>query len=228
MIQNKHFSHIHLMGDWRYVNTLTNPADMASRGLKTEVFLRTEIWLSGPAYLLHPEQDWPASPDCLGEILPGDPEVKVSIAVNALHSSEDMDATTHLTHHFSSWTHLKRAVAWFIRLKNLLLSQRRKWSDTAPTQSDSREQQRPLSERKDGDVKDRALRGLLTLDELIKAEKEIIRFCQRMSYQDKLYSLRGGRSVKRNSHIFKLSPVLEDGILRVGGQLSRAALPEEA
>lgn len=34
--------------------------------------------------------------------------------------------------------------------------------------------------------------------------------------------------MKRTSHIYKLNPVLEDGVLRVGGRLSRAAMPEEA
>ena len=37
-----------------------------------------------------------------------------------------------------------------------------------------------------GDFKDLALRDLLTVDGLLKAEKEIIRFCQRMSYPDEL------------------------------------------
>lgn len=34
--------------------------------------------------------------------------------------------------------------------------------------------------------------------------------------------------MKKSSQIFKLSPILKDGILRVGGRLSRAALPDEA
>ncbi|KAE8288330.1 hypothetical protein D5F01_LYC12196 [Larimichthys crocea] len=42
-----------------------------------DVFLRSETWLSGPAYLLHPERDWPVSPDCLGKLQPSDPEVKL-------------------------------------------------------------------------------------------------------------------------------------------------------
>lgn len=44
---------------WRYVNTSSNPADVASRGLKVDVkivdvFLKNETWLSGPTYVLHP------------------------------------------------------------------------------------------------------------------------------------------------------------------------------
>ena len=131
---------------WKYVNTQSNPADGASRGLKADVFLRSETWLSGPAYLLHHEEDWPVNPDCLDELLPDDPEVKVT--VNAVQTSEDVDAATQLIHHFSSWTRLRRAVAWVIRLKNLLwsLSQRRKWSDTAYNQSDPGEQRGSSSE----------------------------------------------------------------------------------
>ncbi len=71
-----------------------------------------------------------------------------------------------------------------------------------------------------------AVGGLLTVEELSNAEKEIIKFCQRKRFPDELSCLQNGRSVKRNSHIFRISPVIEDGILRVGGRLSRAALPE--
>lgn len=93
---------------------------MASRGLKTDAFLKSETWLSGPAYLLHPEQDWPVSPGCLAELMSNDPQVKVRVAVNVVQTSEDVDATTQLIHHSSSWTRLRRAVVWVIRLKNLL------------------------------------------------------------------------------------------------------------
>lgn len=37
----------------------------------------------------------------------------------------------------------------------------------------------------------------------------------------------GASSVKKSSDIYKLDPVLKDGLLRIGGRLSRAALPEE-
>ncbi len=111
---------------WRYVSTWSNPADAASRGLKADKLLQSEIWLSGSAYLLHPERDWPMSPDCLGNLLPDDQEVKVRVAANAVQSAEDVDTTTRLIHHFSSWARLRRAVAWIIRFKNVLLSLSRK------------------------------------------------------------------------------------------------------
>lgn len=34
--------------------------------------------------------------------------------------------------------------------------------------------------------------------------------------------------MKRTSHIYKLNPVLEGGVLRVGGRLSMASMPKEA
>lgn len=33
--------------------------------------------------------------------------------------------------------------------------------------------------------------------------------------------------MKKNSHIYKLNPILEDGVLRAGGRLSRVVMPEE-
>lgn len=48
------------------------------------------------------------------------------------------------------------------------------------------------------------------------------------AFPDEISSLQKGESVKRNSCLYKLDPMLENGLLRVGGRLSRAAMPEEA
>lgn len=71
-------------------------------------------------------------------------------------------------------------------------------------------------------------KGSLSLKELMQAEVEIIKFCQRRSFQEELAALRMGSMVKRSSHLHKLSPVLQDGVLRVGGRLSRSAMPAQA
>lgn len=76
-------------------------------------------------------------------------------------------------------------------------------------------------------IKEQTARSL-TLEELKTAEMEIVRFCQRKRFPEEFSCLQKGENVKRNSHIHKLNPILEDGILRVGGRLSRSAMPEES
>ncbi len=68
----------------------------------------------------------------------------------------------------------------------------------------------------------------LTPDDLSQAESAIIGFSQYDAFKQEMFSLQSGTSgVKRCSNIYKLDPVLMDGLLRVGGRLSRAAMPEE-
>lgn len=66
----------------------------------------------------------------------------------------------------------------------------------------------------------------LTVEDVAHAEKAIICFVQRQSFQEEIAALSKG-TVKQTSHLIKLDPVVVDGVLRVGGRLSRAALPEE-
>ena len=70
----------------------------------------------------------------------------------------------------------------------------------------------------------------ISLDDLIRAEKAIIMFCQHQSYPEEITKLENsaGKGLNRKSTIYRLDPVLEDGVLRVGGRLRRAAMPEEA
>ena len=46
---------------WRYCPGGRNPADDASRGLEMPKFLQSERWLTGPAFLLQPEEKWPVT-----------------------------------------------------------------------------------------------------------------------------------------------------------------------
>ncbi len=56
----------------------------------------------------------------------------------------------------------------------------------------------------------------------------IIQFCQRQGYLQEITLLQKGmKNVGRSSPIYKLDPVLDNGILRVGGRLSKMAMPTE-
>lgn len=102
---------------WRYVSTLSNPADNASRGLGVKSFLKDEQWMCGQQFLLVEEQ-WPTNPDSSEELSEqDDAEVKMSILANAVSAKEEVDSVLQLTDHTSSWNCLKRVMGWVLRLK---------------------------------------------------------------------------------------------------------------
>lgn len=186
---------------WRYVDTGSNPADAASRGVKVEKFLRDSAWVSAPHFLSQPESEWPANHEADGNIWLNDPEVKNTIAVNTVRTEED--PTSYLVHYFSSWTRLRKSVAWMLRYKRWLLSRCKKREEL---------QTQPH----------------LTVEDLNEAELAIIQFSQKRCFSEEIKSLEKGESVKINSRLRALCPTLEDGILRVGGRLSRSSMPTES
>nr|XP_027235974.1 uncharacterized protein LOC113827275 [Penaeus vannamei] len=66
---------------WRYVDTNSNPADFASRGLDVDTFLKSEMLIRGPRFFHKPESSWPQVPDVKYGSLEDDTEVKVSAIV---------------------------------------------------------------------------------------------------------------------------------------------------
>ncbi len=60
----------------RYVDSASNPADVASRGSAANKFLENKTWTSGPVFLLLPESEWPDNLIDLERLEVSDPEVK--------------------------------------------------------------------------------------------------------------------------------------------------------
>ena len=67
---------------------------------------------------------------------------------------------------------------------------------------------------------------VLTVEDLTTAEMEIIKFCQGETFQEEICLLKKGIGVKKTSHLRKLDPIIENGVLRVEGRLSAAAMAE--
>lgn len=53
-------------------------------------------------------------------------------------------------------------------------------------------------------------------------------YCQLDKFSDEITALKRGTSVEKSSHIYRLDPVLERGLLGVGGRLSKATMPDMA
>lgn len=67
----------------------------------------------------------------------------------------------------------------------------------------------------------------LSVDDLSEAEMSIVRFSQSERFHVEIAALTSGKSkVKKESTIYKLDPIYEGGVLRVGGRLNRSSMPE--
>ncbi|XP_035986832.1 uncharacterized protein LOC118560169 [Fundulus heteroclitus] len=217
------------ISQWRYVNTSNNPADLASRGVKVQSFLKTGVWLCGPDFLCEPEIRWPENPEILESSLVGDPEVRTEL-VNTVQV-EQVSPMEKLIGYFSSWLRLKRAVGWFLKFKTVLVSlvQHRKLLRETLIQSDlNAEQLEKEVQAQMKNVKAQLPKCFLSMEDMVVAESAIICFCQRTRFPEELANLEKGQGVRRTSHLFKLSPFLDGGLIRVGGRLSRASMPVEA
>lgn len=210
------------VSQWRYVNTKENPADLASRGLKVDGLLHGGKWIEGPKFLLKNEQDWPLT--VLDHSLRlDDPEVKKEVVVNAI-IKDSCSPTDRLIAHFSDWHKLKVSVAWLLRfcyvLREKTQGAERKLTAKGPEDKGESKNKEKLAKE------EKPLR--LSLQELTQAELAVIRYCQNQRFQLEIAALSTGKPISKGSEIYKLDPVLDKGLLRVGGRLSKASMPEES
>jgi hypothetical protein len=70
----------------------------------------------------------------------------------------------------------------------------------------------------------------ITVPELRVAEKKILICIQKETFTEELYDLssKSNNCVKKSSSLFKLDPILKDGLIRVGGRLNRAPITQDA
>ncbi|XP_052445519.1 uncharacterized protein LOC127987300 [Carassius gibelio] len=214
---------------WKYVRKTENPADQASRGLKAKSLMQGGTWINGPDFLLDKECDWSEQPLRRKESLQNDPEVKNGATVNMIKVEENMEPIDKLISYYSDWQKLKRAVAWILKVKENLwkLKEERKEisKKIMETEKDPEKQRSKLEQQT---KKFKATKKSVTLDDLVVAESEIIKFSQRQQFGEEIKVLEKGKQLGRSSQLFKLDPILQDGVLRVGGRLNKSAMPENA
>ncbi|XP_030828101.1 uncharacterized protein LOC115919169 [Strongylocentrotus purpuratus] len=185
---------------WRHVSTHANPADDGSRGMPAGKLAR---WLQGPSFLVKEECEWPVSPPSLVKTDTAtldllDPEVKKK----QVFATMSEDILERLMAKYSTWQRLKRGVAWILRYKTYLKLR----------------VSRGIASLKKGD---------LTLEELNAAEREVIKHVQRQAFPIATNDKGNNGRLQQASTLSKLTPVMKDGLLRVGGRLTKAPISDE-
>lgn len=177
------------------------------------------------------KEEWPKLGANLDVIPADDPEVKRDLTVNAIVMDLE-NATNRLICYFSSWMRLKTSVAWFLKVKKILMllgQKRKEFCASAGLSKDNQEIQEHEVERRIQSFTATLKGQSLTPEDLDKAEQSIIQYVQRHKFKAEIASLKGGfKNISKESLLCRLDPVMDDEILRVGGRLSKAALPAES
>ena len=145
---------------------------------------------------------WPLQTETLSEICDKDPEVKTEVKVCVSSLNKQSSSLSDYFQKCSSWLRLKKIVAWLLRYRENLL--------------EARKSNKP----------DREVPKYITLEEMGRAEKEILKHVQRKAFPEEFSHPE--KPVKKSSRLYKLNPLIADDLLRVGGRLRAAPLPLES
>ncbi|XP_070570536.1 uncharacterized protein [Ptychodera flava] len=202
---------------WKYVDTKANPADDASRGLTVDKFLQNKRWLRGPDFLWKRESEWPTQQDISRALGNKDPEVKREASVYSTVLVEQEFGVEKILLRYSSMMKLKKIVGWFLLAKKNLQDKCRKRKEgdedtNADTSQKSCETTIPP----------------VSLENLQRAEDAIMKYVQRKHFPDEMALLQRKKQVRRYSPLYKLDPILDKGIIRVGGRLERASVSPDS
>ncbi|XP_044778690.1 uncharacterized protein LOC123327154 [Drosophila simulans] len=181
---------------WNHVRTEDNPADCASRGLHPSKLLEHRLWWKGPSWLATPTSEWPPSTSKFSVSSSFDVNTEErAIKPTTLHNFPDESIHELLIHKFSTWTRLIRVSSYCHHFIHTLRSHHR---NSAP---------------------------FLTSEELLDAQRRLIRHVQQNSFAREYAQLENRRQLNAKSHLIRFSPFLDDyGVMRVGGRIEQSTL----
>ncbi|XP_055633126.1 uncharacterized protein LOC129773538 [Toxorhynchites rutilus septentrionalis] len=196
---------------WYHVSGKDNPADDISRGLTPAELLHQERWWTGPAWLKQTKKHWPSQlVDSVASSKAVVEECKVCLA--ALISPTDQ-LCDWLFNCFSSYTKLRKAVAYFLRYMGVLHATAAKKHPDGACAASSKTPCEPHTH--------------LTASDLQDAEHVLCQLSQRETFPTELKALRNGRPVDKTSPMKFFNPMLsKDGLIKVGGRIQDSNSPE--
>ncbi|XP_047671761.1 uncharacterized protein LOC125145112 [Tachysurus fulvidraco] len=186
---------------WHYVRTEENPADHASRSLPA-LRLAQSSWFTGPSFLRQPPPKKTQTTEMFELIAPeNDPEIRPQVQT-CITNLKEPEFTSYRFQRFSTFTSLLRGISFLVHIV--------KSYNHTNQHSKCKGWHRCDLHR--------------TPDEINQARNVILKATQRATFANELTALQGNQAVPKSSHLRKLSPILEDNLICVGGRLKYSEL----
>ena len=190
-----------LIEEWGYCPGTMNPADLPSRGIKSNELVKSSLWWTGPEFLKSKPEFWPKPPSNSNspKIAYGEALKQRDTETHALSVNEKEHSEIIAIERFSSKTKLLRTMAWVLRFIAKLKAKVSKSNLNIEHESDT-----------------------LTSNEIEHAEKTILKQVQNESFVEEIEYLkeRKGKPPKL-VHDFDLF-LADEGILRCKTRLQNA------
>lgn len=178
-----------------------------------KTFMQNKVWIHGPAFLLKPKSEWPKQPDEKDSTTEGDPEVKTCARVFITSTTESL--------------HFQQSCCFLLSLATTKEGSRMA-SQTERDTNTTKRQEKGAQSFYQSKVKSIIQQHMLSLEELARAETELIQQSQVHEFLEEICALQERAQTKKKSQLYRLDPMLQDGILRVGGRLNKTAMPQQA
>ncbi|XP_039534522.1 uncharacterized protein LOC120483523 [Pimephales promelas] len=187
---------------WHYVHTEENPADHASRSLPASGLVQTS-WFTGPSFLYQPHAEKIKTSETFQLIEPEkDSEIRPQVQSCATNL-EEPELTSDRFQRFSTFTSLVRGVAFLVHMAKSCkhTNQNRKCKGWHRCDLPH------------------------TPDEMDQARNVILQATQKSAFSKELSALQANQAVSKSSRLRKLSPIMEDNLICVGGRLKHSQVP---
>lgn len=187
---------------WRHVDSKSNPADCASRGLMAAELINFQLWWNGPLWLRDNDQFLEKVNNSRFSSSISDKRIQIEVKTSCLTTVAEaslIHPLDVLVARVSSWTRLVHILGYVLRFTiRIRNSSREKGSNT------------------------------LTFDEINAAQTLCLRHAQ-VCFQDDYQLLLANKPLGSRSQLVKLAPMIDkDNLLRVGGRLHHSQLPTDA
>jgi hypothetical protein len=184
---------------WHYVRTEENPADHASRSLPASDLVKTS-WFTGPSFLHQPHTEKIQTSETF-QLIESEKDSEIRPQVQSCATNlEEREFTSDRFQRFSTFTSLVRGVAFLVHMAKSCkhTNQNRKCKGWHRCDLPR------------------------TPDEIDQARNVILQATQKAAFSKELSAFQANQVVSKSSRLRKLSPIMEDNLICVGGRLKHS------